>query len=555
MPAVARNEPTDTAQAKEIKKMRNEAFYLNLRALATAVIPPVCGVALFVSAPAVQAEAPSCGLLKNAEVMSLISGPGERALKARCGQLPIQVPAAEDASAQEAIEPAIGADLPVNNRAADVGANFTQSEASVARYGNTLVAGFNDSGSLGGGDFSGYATSVNGGFTWTDRGAPTTPLGNVRGVFGDPVVEMDRRTSGPVRTYFANLGEAVNPAGRSIIAVHRSDNFGVGWLQAANASPLAAAGDFQDKEWMAVDPRLTTATGAGNVYVCWRRFGGLGGIQFSRSTNGGASFIQRPARLSANATNVQGCAVEVDPRNGRVYVAWSDLNSNQVKMRISNDFGVTFGAEFAVGSLLSLAETTANCGGSTRTVFLDSEAGSTTRAIRSSPFPSLAVNPRNGHVYVVWHRGGTVNNPDIAYARSTTGLAGSYVTTNLVTTARAQFFPTVAANRVGEVAVMYYSTQNSATNRRIDVYVRRSPDGVVFDAPVRITDVSFDRSVTNPNADPAVAACYMGDYNDVEAAAPAHQSTVFNYIWGDNRLLRNVGGIFRPDPDVRFDTD
>ncbi len=47
----------------------------------------------------------------------------------------------------------------------------------------------------------------------------------------------------------------------------------------------------------------------------------------------------------------------------------------------------------------------------------------------------------------------------------------------------------------------------------------------------------------------------MGDYNDVEAAAPAHESTVFNYIWGDNRLTRLVGGIARPDPDVRFDTD
>ncbi len=321
----------------------------------------------------------------------------------------------------------------------------------------------------------------------TDWGAPTTPLNNVQAVFGDPVMEMDRRGTGLVRTYFANLGRAVAPAGLSIVAVHRSDNFGVGWLQAANASPLALAGEFQDKEWMAVDPFPSTVTGAGNVYVCWTRFGGLGGIQFSRSTNGGASFIQLPARLSGG-TSVQGCAVEVDPRNGRVYVAWSDFALNAVRMRISTDFGVTFGAEFTVGSLLPRAETTTSCGGSVRTVFLDSEANPATRAIRSAAFPSLAVNPRNGHVYVAWHRGGTVNNPDIAFARSTTGLAGSYVTTNLVTNVGAQFFPSVAANRVGEVAVMYYSTQNSATNRRIDVYVRRSPDGVLFDAPVRITE-------------------------------------------------------------------
>jgi hypothetical protein len=102
---------------------------------------------------------------------------------------------------------------------------------------------------------------------------------------------------------------------------------------------------------------------------------------------------------------------------------------------------------------------------------------------------------------------------------------------------------------------MYYSTENSTTNRRLDTYVIRSPDGVTFDPPYRITDVSFDRSQTNPNADPSVAQCYMGDYNDVEAAAPGHRSTVFNYIWGDNRLTRLVGGVDRPDPDVRFDTD
>ena len=503
-----------------------------------------------------EAADPSCALLQDPQVMSSISGPGEVALTRLCKTGSAGQAEETFGPAQKAIEPQIGSDLTVNNRAADTGANFTQSETSVARFGNTLVVGFNDSGSLTVGDFSGYATSVNGGFTWTDRGAPTTPLGNVASVLGDPVVRMDRRGTSPVRTYFANLGTAVSPAGLSIIAVHRSDNAGSSWLQAANASPLAAAGEFQDKEWMAVDARPTAVTGAGNVYACWTRFGGAGRIQFSRSTNGGTSFTQFGAPGLSGGTNVQGCAVNVDLRNGRVYVAWSDFSLNAVRMRISNDFGVTFGTEFTVGSLLPYAETTTSCGSSgVRTVFLDSEAGNTNRAIRSIPFASLAVNPRNGHVYVTWHRGGTVNNPDIAFARSTTGLSGSYVTTSLVTTPGAQFFPAVAVNRDGVVAVMYYSTQNSATNRTVDTYYLRSPGGVSFDAPVRITDVSFDRSQTNPNADPSVANCYMGDYNDVQAAAPAHQSSVFNYSWGDNRLTRLVGGVLRPDPDVRFDTD
>lgn len=507
---------------------------------------------LLVFASSAQAGSAVCGLLNDPRVMSQISGPGEMALKAQCGQLGAPN---NGRGSESAADPAIGLDLPVNNRATDTGTSFTQSEASVARFGNTLVAGFNDAGSFATtGDFTGYARSTNGGFTWTDMGAPTTPLSPVKAVFGDPVLEMDRRGTGLVRTYFANLGTLISPADLSIIAVHRSDNFGTTWLQARNASPLAAAGQFQDKEWMAVDARPATVTGAGNVYVCWRLFGGTNGIRFSRSTNGGASFTQLAASLSSGTTSVQGCSVAVDPRNGRVYVAWRDSASNAVRMRISTNFGVSFGTEFTVGSLLPVAETTATCGSTLRTVLLDSEAGATGRAIRSAAFPSMDVNPRNGHVYVTWHRGGTVNNPDIAFARSTTGLAGSYVTTTFPTVG-AQFFPSVAVNRAGEVAVMYYSTQNSATNRRIDVYVRRSPDGVVFDPADRITDVSFDRSQTNPNADPIINPCYMGDYNDVEAAAPGHGSSVFNYIWGDNRLTRVVGGVSRPDPDIRFDTD
>ena len=53
----------------------------------------------------------------------------------------------------------------------------------------------------------------------------------------------------------------------------------------------------------------------------------------------------------------------------------------------------------------------------------------------------------------------------------------------------------------------------------------------------------------NPNFDPLVKNCYMGDYND--ATADDHG---FYLTWGDNRrilkLPRFPGG--RPDPDVRF---
>ena len=252
--------------------MQSRTSTSGLRAALAAIVPSLFVLFLFIFASSAQAVPVSCGLLNDPRVMSLISGPGEAALRAQCGQL-----AAPGGPGRSEPEPALGIDLPVNNRATDTGSSFTQSETSVARFANTLVAGFNDAGSLATtGDFTGYARSTNGGFTWTDMGAPTTPLNNVQAVFGDPVLEMDRWGTGLVRTYFANLGDAVTPSGLSIIAIHRSDNFGTSWLQARNASPLAAGGEFQDKEWMAVDTRPAAVTGAGNVYVCWTRFGGGG---------------------------------------------------------------------------------------------------------------------------------------------------------------------------------------------------------------------------------------------------------------------------------------
>jgi len=501
---------------------------------------------------ALAADLSACALLSDPQALASISGAGETALRARCGE--IALPSAPTASQPTAVPPSIGPDVLVNNRGTDTFSHITQSETSVAVSNSTILVGFNDSGQLGSlGDFTGYSKSTDNGATWTDMGAPTTPLGSVAAVFGDPVLVADltRATGGSAVFYFANLADATT-TGTSIISVHKTINGGTSWASAANASPLAAGGQFQDKEWMAVDTRAA-GTGAGNIYVCWTRFGGAGGIQFSRSTNGGASFTQLGANLSGG-TNVQGCSVAVDPNNGRVYVAWADFGLGAIRLRRSTDFGATFGTEVTVGSLLPTAESTTSCGGATRSVFLDSEANATQRAVRSAPFPNIAVSPTNGHVYAVWHKGGLPGGAgaDIAYARSTdAGLTfGAVSRINSAVTGH-QFFPAIAVNTSGRLAVNYYSTQNSGTNRLIDLYKVDSADGVAFSAPVRITDVSFNRPVTNPNFDTFIAACYMGDYNGMTAPAPGLGDATFRMAWGDNRLMSTQA---TPDPDIRFDT-
>ena len=89
-----------------------------------------------------------------------------------------------------------------NNNAGSTGtAFFTQSENTLVAFGNTVVVGFNDSGSNSGGSnkFTGFARSTDGGATFTDGGTlPTNPNGDA----GDPVLARNETTG---RIYFSTL--------------------------------------------------------------------------------------------------------------------------------------------------------------------------------------------------------------------------------------------------------------------------------------------------------------------------------------------------------------
>jgi hypothetical protein len=100
---------------------------------------------------------------------------------------------------------------------------------------------------------------------------------------------------------------------------------------------------------------------------------------------------------------------------------------------------------------------------------------------------------------------------------------------------------------------MYYSTQNSPSDRLIDVYQVVSHDAAIWSKPIRVTNVSFDRPVTNPASDPYNPNCYMGTYdNSIAAAAPGLGNGTFHLSWSDNRLDGdpNTPGV-QPDPDIR----
>jgi uncharacterized repeat protein (TIGR01451 family) len=166
--------------------------------------------------------------------------------------------------------------------------------------------------------------------------------------------------------------------------------------------------------------------------------------------------------------------------------------------------------------------------------------------------------PFDGNIYVVWASDpvsamGTSDHSDVFFSRSTNGGANWSAPLQLGGgTLTDQFEPFVAVGGAGAVSVAWYDRRNDPTNNLlIDVYKSFSRDGgATFDPIVRVTDQSFGVPQLNPNFNPGVARCYMGEY--IGVAGDAHN---FYYLWGDNRntVVSPAFPAGRPDPDVFFE--
>jgi Neuraminidase (sialidase) len=249
----------------------------------------------------------------------------------------------------------------------------TEVEPDSFSFGSTVVAAFQAGRFYNGGSSDiGFATSTDGGVTWTNGFLPG--ITNVQGA-GNPY----DRDSDPSVTYdprhavwmISSLPIVESGAEIPAVIVSRSTDGGLSW-----DNPISVTGNVvsSDKDWIVCDS-WTHSPFYGHCYVEWDDFSQGDLIYMSTSTDGGITWGPPLSPAGGTAFGLGGQPV-VQP-NGTVVVPFE---GNGIQAFRSTNGGASWSSAVTVSSVSDHAE-----------------AGN----LRSSPLPSAA-GDGGGKIYVVW---------------------------------------------------------------------------------------------------------------------------------------------------------
>jgi hypothetical protein len=339
-----------------------------------------------------------------------------------------------------------------------------------------VVSGANDyCAAIENGDvWAGYYRTANGGASWQDSlvpGYPTdesaaglpTPGHGDRRAAGDPSQSFDRDG----RLYYAficfNRGQPVN--GGVFVARYLSDGSAydrTALVKKGTPSGQFLAGLFQDKINLTVDQ--TTGPNSGNVYVGWSQYNAFGpanGVLFSRSTDHGLTY-SRPIRVTPAALGTGSFVDLAVGPDGAVYITFltypsASNPSTDVWLLKSTDGGVSFGAPAHVATfwLWDSSQFSGDGSGDCGDGPFACASGLTFSRFSST----VAVAADATGVHVVWN-GRTATGQSKVYVRnSPDGVVWSTPEATLDTVPTGhQWFPDIASAD-GVISVVFYDSR------------------------------------------------------------------------------------------------
>ncbi len=399
-----------------------------------------------------------------------------------------------------------------------------QVEPDSFAWGNTMVAAVQTGRFFDGGSSNiNFATSIDGGATWTQGGLPgVTKFSPSPGTYdrvSDPVVAYDVKHNVWMISslVIVEAGTAVNGAG---VLTSRSTDGGLTW-QTPVLVTQSNLGNV-DKNWIVCDNTLTS-TFYGNCYTEWDDNGDGDRIYMSTSSDGGLTWGPR-LKPANNATGLGGQPV-VQP-NGNVIVPAINANETQIIAFNSTNGGASWTSAIVVSNI------------SKHTV-----AG----GLRSGPLPSAEIDA-TGKVYVVWQdcrfRTSCRSN-DIVLTTTTNGTTWTAVTRIPIDATGStvdHFLAGIAVDRTTSGATTrlglvyyFYPTRNcSASTCRLNVgYVSSSTAGATWSAPTTLAGPMTLSWLPNTSQGRMVgdymSASFVGaNPLPVFAVAQANSGTVFN---------------------------
>ena len=355
---------------------------------------------------------------------------------------------------------------------APTAAHATEVEPDTFSWGSTLVTAFQTGRVFNGGSSDiGFATSLNGGASWTHGFLPaTTTASTPAGPFfaaSDASVAYDARDGVWMVSW---LGLHESGGGTVDVMVSRSTDGGLTWGAPVT---VAATGTFYDKNWTACDNNASSPH-YGNCYTEFDNASTRDLELMSTSADGGRTW-GAPTPTADSVHGLGGQPV-VQP-SGRVIVPFEALGG-QIRAFSSDDGGATWNASVLVSPISS-----------------HRVAG-----LRTSPLPTAEIN-RDGTVYVAWQdsrfENGTAN--DIVLSTSADGATWSPVTripADPVGSNTDHFIPGLAVDRTsgGSRTLLgltyYYDTDPGCSGSTCQIqaaFTSSADNGATWTAPVNLT--------------------------------------------------------------------